>query len=82
MRIVAVSTDVTHSFALPEFNVNLTLNPGKEKIAEFSVDKEGEFDVHCAVYCGPGHMDMRGKFIVVKEYLLTKGTQGVTIIIE
>ena len=66
IRILATSADVPHGFAIQEFNVNSRIDPGKTNTIEFTVDKEGEFTEYCSVYCGPGHMGMHGKFIVVK----------------
>ncbi len=66
VRVIVTSADITHGFAISKFNVNLVVNPSKSATAEFVADKEGEFTEYCTVYCGPGHIDMRGKFIVIK----------------
>ncbi|MDD5465028.1 MAG: cupredoxin domain-containing protein [Candidatus Omnitrophica bacterium] len=66
VRIVAVTSDVTHGLAISEFNINLMIEPGETETAEFLADKEGEFTIYCTVYCGSGHVNMRGKFIVEK----------------
>jgi cytochrome c oxidase subunit 2 len=64
VRITIKSLDVIHGFALPEFGINQTLEPGKETIVEFTADKKGEFPFHCSVICGQGHTEMVGKLIV------------------
>lgn len=66
VRIIATSTDVPHGLSLPEFYVNLNIKPGQTSTTEFTADKEGEFSEYCSIYCGQGHMGMRGKLIVVK----------------
>lgn len=66
IRIVGTSTDVAHGFGLAEFKVNLVISPGKTQSVEFVADKAGEFTVECTVFCGPGHEEMHGKFIVLK----------------
>jgi len=65
IRLRVKSIDVTHGLALPEYNINLTLQPGKEEVVEFTADKKGTFEFNCTVPCGPGHSDMIGKLTVV-----------------
>ncbi len=60
VRIIAVSTDVAHGLALPEYGINLRLEPGVEQVAEFVADTPGEFTFYCSVPCGSGHSGMRG----------------------
>lgn len=66
VRIVAKTTDISHGLAIPEFKVNLTIDPGKTATVAFVADKAGDFSAYCSIYCGPGHAEMRGKFIVIK----------------
>ncbi len=66
VRIKATSLDVQHGLAIPEFDVDLTINPHKTSSVEFVADKEGAFHARCSVYCGSGHMDMHASLIVVK----------------
>lgn len=71
VKLNLTSTDVAHSFTLIEFGdqdeggINVYLGPGEEKSIEFTADKTGEFVFGCDVYCGVGHTDMLGKFIVI-----------------
>ena len=58
------SVDVTHGFALPDFNVNANLAPGKTVDVEFTADKKGTFTFQCSVFCGSGHREMKGKLVV------------------
>ena len=58
------SIDVSHGFSLPAFNVNQELEPGKEITVEFTADKKGNFTFVCNVYCGQGHLNMKGNLIV------------------
>lgn len=66
VRIKATSLDVQHGLAIPEFDVDLTINPHKTSTVEFVAFKEGKFEAECSVYCGSGHMDMHASLIVVK----------------
>lgn len=58
VRISIDNTDVMHGIRIPDLGVR-----GNETI-EFSADKTGEFIWYCNVFCGEGHMSMKGKIIV------------------
>ncbi len=64
VKIHAKSIDVSHGFGLREFNINEDLNPGEEKLIEFTADKIGTFTFYCSVPCGSGHRTMKGQLIV------------------
>jgi cytochrome c oxidase subunit 2 len=64
VKINIKSIDVTHGFAISEFNVKVDLVPNKEETVEFVADKKGEFTFFCSVKCGEGHRDMIGKLVV------------------
>lgn len=64
VKLKIKSIDVTHGFALPDFNVKIDLVPNKEETVEFTADKKGEFTFFCSVMCGEGHRDMNGKLVV------------------
>lgn len=58
------STDVTHSFLLKDYNLNIKLEPNKTQTIEFIADKFGVFPFRCGVPCGDGHKEMVGTFVV------------------
>lgn len=58
------SVDVTHGFAILEFDINKRLEPGEDVHVEFVADKVGIFNFYCTVPCGPGHSEMSGKLVV------------------
>lgn len=64
VKLIVANEDVSHGIAIPAFNVNLTLEPGKTGTAEFVADKKGSFPFFCNVFCGSGHGAMRGTLIV------------------
>jgi cytochrome c oxidase subunit 2 len=65
VRLTLSSTEGTHGFSLPAFNINERLVAGAEPITvEFVADKTGEFDFRCNIMCGKGHMSQKGKLIV------------------
>ena len=64
VKIVMTSADVTHGFALPEYNINVPLPAGRPTTIEFVADKPGTFPFLCSVYCGSGHGSMKGTLVV------------------
>ncbi len=66
VRIIARSSDVTHGFGLPDFNIDEQLPPNKDVTVEFTPDRAGQFEWRCTVYCGAGHKNMRGMLVVTE----------------
>ena len=64
VRLIVTSTDVPHGIAIPEYEINQRLEPGKPVTIEFTADKQGTFSAYCSVFCGAGHSGMKGKLIV------------------
>ncbi|HEX2920439.1 MAG TPA: cytochrome c oxidase subunit II [Bacteroidales bacterium] len=58
VNIKLVSLDVLHSLYIPEFRVKSDIVPGREKYMWFRSDREGEYDLYCAEYCGLRHSYM------------------------
>jgi cytochrome c oxidase subunit II len=59
------STDVIHSFWVPNLGGKKDLIPGHETVLTFQADREGEFRGQCAEFCGYQHAHMA--FSVVAE---------------
>lgn len=49
-----------HGLAINEFNINIQGN-GK---ATFIPDKPGTYEIHCNVFCGIGHIEMKATLVV------------------
>lgn len=64
VRLNVKSVDVTHGIGISEFNVNEVLPAGQEKVIEFVASTQGTFLMFCSVFCGSGHLDMKGTLIV------------------
>lgn len=58
------SLDRLHGFNCPDFGIRTDIVPGKVNTVRFVPDKAGTFVFHCDIFCGDGHEDMTGKFIV------------------
>lgn len=63
IRLTMVSKDVIHSFFLPNLRVKQDVLPDLMTNLNFRSEEEGEFQLHCAEYCGSYHSRMGGKVI-------------------
>jgi len=61
IKVLLSSTDVIHSFYVPDFRVKMDVLPNRYTTAWFEANRIGEFDLECAEYCGKGHSQMLGK---------------------
>ena len=61
------SWDVLHSFSVPSFRIKVDAVRGMPTYAWFMADKEGEYDIFCAEYCGVAHSNMLAKLRIVPE---------------
>jgi cytochrome c oxidase subunit 2 len=65
VRLVMASSDVLHSFYVPAFRYKQDVIPGRYTSIWFRAEKEGDYQVFCAEYCGDGHSAMMAKIHVV-----------------
>ncbi len=56
--------DATHGFAIPEYNINLSLDAGEAALVDFIVSKPGSFSMYCTEFCSALHLEMQGWIIV------------------
>ncbi|HYW00364.1 MAG TPA: hypothetical protein VE862_02780 [Candidatus Acidoferrum sp.] len=54
------SLDITHGFAINEFNVYAFIPPGQIVTVSFVANQAGNFTYYCDVFCGIGHPFMHG----------------------
>lgn len=59
------STDVIHSFSLPNFRVKQDAMPGMINRMQFQAKELGEFDIGCTQHCGTNHYKMKGNLTVM-----------------
>ncbi len=58
------SSDVLHSFYLPQMRIKQDAVPGMTIPVWFDADTAGDYELVCAELCGWGHYKMRGKVTV------------------
>lgn len=70
VKIKLVSIDVIHSLFIPAFKVKSDMIPGNDKMMWFLPQREGEYDLYCAEYCGLQHSYMQSvvKVLSKEEY--------------
>ena len=58
--------DFMHGFKIPDWNIRADLIPGQVTRVPVKPDSAGEIDFLCDNFCGSGHEEMSGKFIVTE----------------
>ena len=56
--------DATHGFALPGYNISLSLEPGESATFEFDATQDGVYTYYCTEFCSALHLEMAGYFLV------------------
>lgn len=56
--------DATHGFAVPAYNVNLSLEPGEYAHFELKDVKAGTYPFYCSEFCSALHLEMMGYLLV------------------
>jgi len=56
--------DATHGFALPLYNINLSIEPGEAVTFEFTATEDGVFSYYCTEFCSALHLEMTGYLLV------------------
>jgi len=56
--------DAVHGFAMPAYNINLSIEPGESTTVEFDADKDGVFSYYCTEFCSALHLEMTGYLLI------------------
>ena len=56
--------DATHGFALPAYNINLSIEPGEYTKIEVKDLKAGTYPFYCSEFCSALHLEMMGYLLV------------------
>jgi len=61
---VEQTRDATHGFAIADYNIQASIEPGETANFEFVADKPGAFNLYCTEFCSALHLEMAGWFLV------------------
>lgn len=61
---VEQSRDATHGFAVSNYNIQASLEPGETASFDFIADKAGAFNFYCTEFCSALHLEMAGWLLV------------------
>jgi cytochrome c oxidase subunit II len=67
IKLIMSSTDVIHSFFVPDFRVKMDVLPNRYTTLWFEAPNPGEHEIFCSQYCGRGHSEMVGRVKVLSE---------------
>ncbi len=56
--------DATHGFAVPDKDINISIDAGETVTVEFVADTEGSYAFYCTEFCSALHLEMQGWIIV------------------
>ncbi|MCL6517039.1 MAG: Sec-dependent nitrous-oxide reductase [Alicyclobacillus sp.] len=56
--------NITHGFAVSDYNINVAVDPGQTKVVQFTADKPGVFPFYCTDFCSALHEEMMGYLTV------------------
>ena len=61
------AVDAVHGFAVPAYNINLSLEPGEANTFEFDATNDGVFSYYCTEFCSALHLEMTGYLLIEPE---------------
>lgn len=67
VKLIMTSTDVIHSFFVPNFRVKQDVVPGMYTSVWFEAKVPGKHQVYCTEYCGTSHSGMLAQVIVLED---------------
>ncbi|CAN5733092.1 Sec-dependent nitrous-oxide reductase [soil metagenome] len=60
--------DQTHGFTIDMYNINVSLEAGKNENISFKADMPGTFPMYCTEFCSALHLEMAGYFLVKPKH--------------
>jgi cytochrome c oxidase subunit 2 len=67
VKINLISVDVIHSLFIPAYRIKSDIVPGRQKVMWFVPEREGDYDLYCAEYCGLRHSYMKSMVKVLSK---------------
>ena len=65
VKLIFQSIDVAHSFYIPAFDLKIDVIPGHQNVYWFTALQVGNYEIHCAEFCGLQHYSMVATLHVV-----------------
>ncbi|MFN8233729.1 MAG: cupredoxin domain-containing protein [Actinomycetota bacterium] len=57
---VEQTADATHGFAIPQYNIEASIDPGEVVNIEVPLNRAGTFAMYCSEFCSALHLEMQG----------------------
>jgi cytochrome c oxidase subunit 2 len=76
VKVVLISQDVIHDFAVPAFRIKQDVLPGRYTATWFQATKVGTYHLFCDQYCGTNHSAMIGQVVVLSQADFQKWLRG------
>jgi cytochrome c oxidase subunit II len=76
VRLTVISSDVVHSWWVPQLQGKIQAIPGRENTTWFKADRAGTYYGQCAIICGPYHAAMKARVIALDESEYTSYIDG------
>jgi nitrous-oxide reductase len=57
---VEQTPDATHGFAIPQYNVEASIDPGEVVTIDLVLDRPGTYGMYCSEFCSALHLEMQG----------------------
>ncbi|MCU4741049.1 TAT-dependent nitrous-oxide reductase [Natronoglomus mannanivorans] len=64
---IETTSDLLHSLAIPQYDINVKLAPQETREVTFTADKPGVYWMYCAYFCSALHLEMRSRLLVEPE---------------
>jgi nitrous-oxide reductase len=76
MTNVEQTKDATHGFAIADYNIQASLDPGETASFNFVADKVGAFNFYCTEFCSALHLEMAGWMLVEPTSVASLGSSA------
>ena len=64
VTLTITSLDDVHGFGLPDWDIDVRLEPDQPVTVEFFAPEAGTYEFRCTHFCGMGHFGMSGRLVV------------------
>ena len=58
------AVDAVHGFAVPGYNINLSIEPGETATFQLTANQDGVFSYYCTEFCSALHLEMTGYLMI------------------